>query len=96
MEAFFLVHASTVDKDSKKVKVRETREAQLAHLQQDLPPVSPVAPSDANTARENESSSQVATSSQSQQMANLSPDAQSFVKFAGMCCENNIMAMDVY
>ncbi|XP_021962373.1 E3 ubiquitin-protein ligase HUWE1 isoform X3 [Folsomia candida] len=41
VEAFFLVHASSVDKEEKN-STAESREAQLAHLQQDLPPVSPI------------------------------------------------------
>jgi hypothetical protein len=90
VEAFFLVHASAIDKEEKKTISRESREAQLAHL--DLPPVSPIQAGDPRTMQalredaemfEPCNSTMLETSVSSS--SNLSPDTQKFLKFAGKC-----------
>lgn len=87
VEAFFLVHASATDKEEKKTNVRESREAQLAHLQQELPPVSPIEGGDSGLQGQGDSDMQDPHSSTmldtSQSNIILSPDTQKFLKFAG-------------
>jgi len=84
VEAFFLVHASSSDRDDKKPVMRESREAQLAHLQQDLPPVSPVAGDSSRNndgeLSESQGSSLVEASGGSSTV--ISPDTAKFLKFA--------------
>lgn len=87
VEAFFLVHASSSDKEEKTSTSRETREAQLAHLQQELPPVSPIqASSDArahvNDTEMFETGSGVLDTSHIPAVT-LSSDTKKFLKFAG-------------
>lgn len=89
MEAFFLVHASSSEREDKKTNVRETREAQLAHLQQELPPVSPIEPStrpEAHVPRDPESldtHNSTLLDTTGVAAASLSPDTQKFLTFAG-------------
>lgn len=88
MEAFFLVHASSSEREDKKQNVRETREAQLAHLQQELPPVSPIEPSRAgeNSQRDAEmldTHNSTMLDTTGIPTASLSPDTQKFLTFAG-------------
>jgi len=89
VEAFFLVHASS-ERDDKKQNVRESREAQLAHLQQELPPVSPI---EANSSEaEVQRDTEMIDSHRIESLLDttgvvappLSPDTQKFLTFAGM------------
>lgn len=86
MEAFFLVHASSVDKEEKN-STAESREAQLAHLQQDLPPVSPI---EATSENRNLVDTEMTEASgfgmldvTQQNSTIVSLDTQKFLKFAG-------------
>lgn len=82
VEAFFLVHAASAEKDDKNTS-RESREAQLAHLHQDLPPVSPIQASGENRLMETEMSDTSALLDASHSSTLLSSDTQKFLKFAG-------------
>lgn len=89
VEAFFLVHASSSEREDKKLNVRESREAQLAHLQQDLPPVSPIEPSQITENVQQRDSEMLDTINSTLldttgvPTASLSPDTQKFLTFAG-------------
>jgi len=87
VEAFFLVHTHTIDPDEKKNNTRETRETQLAHLQQELPPVSPIPVSSnefipANDSDMHEAHSLSVLDSTHAGNSNLPPDTKKFLSFA--------------
>lgn len=83
------MHSSSNDKEEKNGGSRESREAQLAHLQQELPPVSPILQSatgprtqiDSEMAEPSASSS--ATLDVSTTNVSLPSDTKKFLKFAG-------------
>ena len=87
VEAFFLVHASSSEREEKKSNVRESREAQLAHLQQDLPPVSPIESSRAAPVQRDtemlDSNNSTMLDATGTSAVPLSPDTQKFLTFAG-------------
>ena len=81
VEAFFLVHASASvpDKKTKPSTTSESREAQLAHLQHEIAPLSPLPASldDGSGTPRNEKD-------QSSQEASVECDSIKFLRFAGM------------
>jgi hypothetical protein len=88
VEAFFLVHTFAVEVEAKKVALHESREAQLAHLQHELPPVSPPPVPSPLLAAQIEGEMQEAQSTSGgdcfmANLANLPHDTRKFLTFAG-------------
>lgn len=70
------------------MNLRETREAQLAHLHQDLPPVSPIAAGDLSNADTEMVSDPLKSDPSVSSLETLNTDAKNFVKFAGKQISN--------
>ncbi|MBN3301500.1 HUWE1 ligase, partial [Amia calva] len=85
VEAFFLVHAT--ERESKP-PVRDTRESQLSHIKDEPPPLSPAPLTPATPSSSSSSSLDPFFSREPSSMhisANLPPDTQKFLRFAGEC-----------
>ena len=79
VEAFFLVHAAaTQPEDKKKVQQRETRQEQLAHIQEQLEP--PLF--DSQSSQEQSTSAGPSSLSTQHSVTNISKDTEKFLVFA--------------
>ncbi len=89
VEAFFLVHAApTQPDDKKKIQTKETRQEQLAHIQEQQPVVLGGAESNATesqssgAAASGSSTTAASTSGTASTSTDLAPDTQNFLAFA--------------
>jgi E3 ubiquitin-protein ligase HUWE1 len=81
VEAFFYVHSTKKDKEETRKKEKETKEAQLAHLDSEYP-MSPAAGSSSTTGTTEIANANMEIQSLLNTIGNESPDTKKFLEFA--------------